>query len=169
MLKSILHGISALGAFGPRADKGPLGLICHAIWILACIFLYILRWNIITEKTPNKELHQHLGTHSSILQTMYPMMLARVTKMLYMYMWKREQLREYRILINVYNIKRQISARKIILTHFNWWITLCNFFIAIQFCSVMQYTNIHVYWYVDHWKPIYVFFWPKHDRFGLHF
>ena len=33
--------ISALGAFGPRADMGPLGLICHAIWILACIILYI--------------------------------------------------------------------------------------------------------------------------------
>jgi hypothetical protein len=32
--------ISALGAFGPRADMGPLGLIYHAIWILACIILY---------------------------------------------------------------------------------------------------------------------------------
>jgi hypothetical protein len=28
--------ISALGAFRLRADMGPLGLICHAIWILAC-------------------------------------------------------------------------------------------------------------------------------------
>jgi hypothetical protein len=41
MLKSISHGISALGAFGPQADMGPLGLICHAIWILACIILYL--------------------------------------------------------------------------------------------------------------------------------
>jgi hypothetical protein len=46
MLKSISHGIyqpsgpiSALGAFGPWAD---MELICHAIWILACIILYIL-------------------------------------------------------------------------------------------------------------------------------
>ena len=42
MVKSISHGISALGAFGPRADMGPLGLICHAIWILARIILYVL-------------------------------------------------------------------------------------------------------------------------------
>ena len=34
--------ISALGAFGPRADMGPLGLICHAIWILPCIILFII-------------------------------------------------------------------------------------------------------------------------------
>jgi hypothetical protein len=31
--------ISSLGAFGPWADMGPLGLICHAIWILTCIIL----------------------------------------------------------------------------------------------------------------------------------
>ena len=49
MVKSISHGISALGpkisalaAFGPRADMGPLGLICHAIWIVACIILFII-------------------------------------------------------------------------------------------------------------------------------
>jgi hypothetical protein len=42
MLKSISHGISALNGpnISPRAGMGPLGLICHAIWILACIILY---------------------------------------------------------------------------------------------------------------------------------
>jgi hypothetical protein len=27
--------------FGPLADMGPLGVICHAIWILACNILYL--------------------------------------------------------------------------------------------------------------------------------
>jgi hypothetical protein len=44
MVKSISHGISALGPhISPRADMGPLRLICHAIWILPCIILYIMR------------------------------------------------------------------------------------------------------------------------------
>ena len=42
MLKSISHGISARVA--PYQPKGrrPRGLICHAIWILACIILFII-------------------------------------------------------------------------------------------------------------------------------
>jgi hypothetical protein len=43
-----LGSISALWAFGPQADVGPLGPICHAIWILTCtrIILYICNYYI---------------------------------------------------------------------------------------------------------------------------
>jgi hypothetical protein len=34
--------ISAQGLKAPRADMGPRGLIYHAIWILACIILFII-------------------------------------------------------------------------------------------------------------------------------
>jgi hypothetical protein len=51
-----LGPISALGAFGPRADMGPLRLICHAMWILACIILCVLLTDLIVISFPQAEV-----------------------------------------------------------------------------------------------------------------
>jgi hypothetical protein len=50
MLKSILHAyqpeFSPRGWYGAtRADISALGLICHAIWILTCIILFIIYYH----------------------------------------------------------------------------------------------------------------------------
>jgi hypothetical protein len=49
MLKSILHGVSArVAPYQPEGRRpqgliwGLGGMICHAIWILACIILFII-------------------------------------------------------------------------------------------------------------------------------
>jgi hypothetical protein len=79
MLKSLLHGISALmgpisalKAFSSRADMGPLGLICHAIWILSCIISYIyVMYNLDNvDRSINRMMIFFLSNPCSI---MYPL------------------------------------------------------------------------------------------------
>jgi hypothetical protein len=60
MANQPFDSISARGVFGPRADMGPLGLICHAIWILACIILYIyMQYIMKLDVGSNKEAENY--------------------------------------------------------------------------------------------------------------
>jgi hypothetical protein len=64
MLKSILHGISAQVASYQPEGRRPSGLIigAHAIWILACIILFIIYYQAKIASVKKDKILKYLTT-----------------------------------------------------------------------------------------------------------